>query len=189
MTLCIYSVRRSVRDSHWSRDYRDGTGIRILYENPGFYTYPARFASSPSPLSSSSHLSSLLRSSGRPHLRHKWWPHLLLRSSGEKGSRRPGPAACGSRRSTAAGGWIWRLRVLALPSAAAWRQDARATAGAPLAGSKLAPQPMEGERLENLRDSLSPPLVSSCSWDCWVYVLRIPVDLVLSHTCWFLLLC
>jgi hypothetical protein len=32
------SVRRSVRDSHWSRDYRDGTGIRVFYENPGFYT-------------------------------------------------------------------------------------------------------------------------------------------------------
>jgi hypothetical protein len=32
------SVRRSVRDSHWSRDYRDGTGIRIFYENAGFYT-------------------------------------------------------------------------------------------------------------------------------------------------------
>jgi hypothetical protein len=31
------SVRRSVRDSHWSRDYRGGTGIRIFYENPGFY--------------------------------------------------------------------------------------------------------------------------------------------------------
>jgi hypothetical protein len=31
------SVRRSVRDSHWSRDYRDGTGIRVFYENPGFY--------------------------------------------------------------------------------------------------------------------------------------------------------
>jgi hypothetical protein len=30
-------VRRSVRDSHRSRDYRDGTGIRIFYENPGFY--------------------------------------------------------------------------------------------------------------------------------------------------------
>jgi hypothetical protein len=32
------SVRRSVRDSHWSRDYRDGTGFRIFCENPGFYT-------------------------------------------------------------------------------------------------------------------------------------------------------
>jgi hypothetical protein len=32
------SVRRSVRDSHWSSDYRDGTGNRIFYENPGFYT-------------------------------------------------------------------------------------------------------------------------------------------------------
>jgi hypothetical protein len=32
-----HSVRRSVRDSHWSRDYRDGTGIRVFYENPGFY--------------------------------------------------------------------------------------------------------------------------------------------------------
>jgi hypothetical protein len=32
------SVRRSVRGSHWSRDYRDGTGIRIFYENPGFYS-------------------------------------------------------------------------------------------------------------------------------------------------------
>jgi hypothetical protein len=31
------SVRRSVRDSHCSRDYRDGTGIRVFYENPGFY--------------------------------------------------------------------------------------------------------------------------------------------------------
>jgi hypothetical protein len=31
------SVIRSVRDSHWSRDYREGTGIRIFYENPGFY--------------------------------------------------------------------------------------------------------------------------------------------------------
>jgi hypothetical protein len=31
------SVRRSVRDSHWSRDYHDGTGIRVSYENPGFY--------------------------------------------------------------------------------------------------------------------------------------------------------
>jgi hypothetical protein len=31
------SVRRSVRDSRWSRDYRDGTGIRVFYENPGFY--------------------------------------------------------------------------------------------------------------------------------------------------------
>jgi hypothetical protein len=30
-------VRRSVRDSHWSRDYRDGTGIRVFYENLGFY--------------------------------------------------------------------------------------------------------------------------------------------------------
>jgi hypothetical protein len=34
-----YSVRRSVRDSHWSGDYRDGTRIRIFYENPGFYTH------------------------------------------------------------------------------------------------------------------------------------------------------
>jgi hypothetical protein len=33
------SVRHSVRDSHWSRDYRDGTGIRVFYENPGFYSY------------------------------------------------------------------------------------------------------------------------------------------------------
>jgi hypothetical protein len=32
------SVRRSVRDSHCSSDYRDGTGIRIFYENPGFYS-------------------------------------------------------------------------------------------------------------------------------------------------------
>jgi hypothetical protein len=32
------SMWRSVRDSHWSRDYRDGIGIRIFYENPGFYT-------------------------------------------------------------------------------------------------------------------------------------------------------
>jgi hypothetical protein len=32
-----HSVRRSVRDSHWSRDYRDGTAIRVFYENPGFY--------------------------------------------------------------------------------------------------------------------------------------------------------
>jgi hypothetical protein len=32
-----HSVRRSVRDSHGSRDYRDGTGIRVFYENPGFY--------------------------------------------------------------------------------------------------------------------------------------------------------
>jgi hypothetical protein len=39
------SVRRSVRDSHLSRDYRDGTGIRVFYENPGFYT-PAPTASS-----------------------------------------------------------------------------------------------------------------------------------------------
>jgi hypothetical protein len=31
------SVRRSVRDSHWSKDYRDGIGIRVFYENPGFY--------------------------------------------------------------------------------------------------------------------------------------------------------
>jgi hypothetical protein len=31
------SVRRSVRDSHWFRDYREGTGIRVFYENPGFY--------------------------------------------------------------------------------------------------------------------------------------------------------
>jgi hypothetical protein len=30
-------VRRSVRDSHWSRDYREGTRIRVFYENPGFY--------------------------------------------------------------------------------------------------------------------------------------------------------
>jgi hypothetical protein len=40
------SVRRSVRDSHWSRDYRDGTGIRIFYENPGFYTRLRGFAGS-----------------------------------------------------------------------------------------------------------------------------------------------
>jgi hypothetical protein len=33
------SVRRSLRDSRWSRDYRDGTGTRIFYENPGFYTH------------------------------------------------------------------------------------------------------------------------------------------------------
>jgi hypothetical protein len=37
------SVRRSVRDSHWSRDYRDGTGIRVFYENPGFYRYPLEY--------------------------------------------------------------------------------------------------------------------------------------------------
>jgi hypothetical protein len=36
------SVRRSVRDSHWSRDYRDGTGIRDFYENSGFYTVGIR---------------------------------------------------------------------------------------------------------------------------------------------------
>jgi hypothetical protein len=30
-------VRRYVRDSHGSRDYRDGTGIRVFYENLGFY--------------------------------------------------------------------------------------------------------------------------------------------------------
>jgi hypothetical protein len=30
---------RSVRDSHWSRDYRDGTGIRVFYENPRFYKW------------------------------------------------------------------------------------------------------------------------------------------------------
>jgi hypothetical protein len=34
----LLSLRRSVRDSHWSRDYRDGTGIQVFYENPGFYT-------------------------------------------------------------------------------------------------------------------------------------------------------
>jgi hypothetical protein len=34
----LLSVRRSVRDSHWSRDYREGTGIRVFYENLGFYT-------------------------------------------------------------------------------------------------------------------------------------------------------
>jgi hypothetical protein len=28
-------VRRSVRD----RDYRDGTGVRIFYEKPGFYIH------------------------------------------------------------------------------------------------------------------------------------------------------
>jgi hypothetical protein len=32
-----FSVRRSVRDRHWSRDYRDGIGIQIFYGNPGFY--------------------------------------------------------------------------------------------------------------------------------------------------------
>jgi hypothetical protein len=32
------SVRHSVRDSHWSSDYRDGTGIRVFDENLGFYT-------------------------------------------------------------------------------------------------------------------------------------------------------
>jgi hypothetical protein len=32
------SVRRSVRDSHRSRDYRDGIGIQVFYENPEFYT-------------------------------------------------------------------------------------------------------------------------------------------------------
>jgi hypothetical protein len=31
------SVRRSVRDSHCFRDYRNGKGIRVFYENPGFY--------------------------------------------------------------------------------------------------------------------------------------------------------
>jgi hypothetical protein len=36
------SVRRSVRGSHWSRDYRDGTGIRVFYENPGFYNTGTR---------------------------------------------------------------------------------------------------------------------------------------------------
>jgi hypothetical protein len=34
------SVRRSVRDSHWSKDYRDCTRIRVLYENQGFYKAP-----------------------------------------------------------------------------------------------------------------------------------------------------
>jgi hypothetical protein len=33
----LLSVRRSVRDSHWSIDYRDCTGIQVFYENPGFY--------------------------------------------------------------------------------------------------------------------------------------------------------
>jgi hypothetical protein len=41
------SVRRSVRDSHWSKDYRDGTGIRIFYENPGFYISHEPQSSSP----------------------------------------------------------------------------------------------------------------------------------------------
>jgi hypothetical protein len=46
---CVYgcvllSVIRFVRDSHWSRVYRKGTGIRVFFENPGFYTTP-----SPSP--------------------------------------------------------------------------------------------------------------------------------------------
>jgi hypothetical protein len=36
--LVYLSVRRSVRDSHWSRDYRDDIGIRVFYKNPGFYT-------------------------------------------------------------------------------------------------------------------------------------------------------
>jgi hypothetical protein len=40
-----HSVRRSVRDSHWSRDYRDGTGIRVFYENPGFYSDQGSLAS------------------------------------------------------------------------------------------------------------------------------------------------
>jgi hypothetical protein len=34
------SVRRSVRDSHWSRDYHDGTGIWVFYEKTGFYIAP-----------------------------------------------------------------------------------------------------------------------------------------------------
>jgi hypothetical protein len=37
--LVYLSVRRSVRDSHGSRDYRDGTGIRVFYENQGFYRW------------------------------------------------------------------------------------------------------------------------------------------------------
>jgi hypothetical protein len=32
----MLSVRRFVRDRHWSRDYRDGTGIQVFYENLGF---------------------------------------------------------------------------------------------------------------------------------------------------------
>jgi hypothetical protein len=33
------SVRRSVHDSHRSKDYRDATGIWVFYENPGFYKW------------------------------------------------------------------------------------------------------------------------------------------------------
>jgi hypothetical protein len=52
------SVRRYVRDSHWSKDYHDGTGIRIFYENPGFYSHNLRLIAThqinftPAPLSS-----------------------------------------------------------------------------------------------------------------------------------------
>jgi hypothetical protein len=44
------SVRRFVRDSHWSRDYRDNTGIRVFYENLGFYktTWQPKFVAKPS---------------------------------------------------------------------------------------------------------------------------------------------
>jgi hypothetical protein len=35
----LLSVRRSVRDSHGSKDYRDGIGIQVFYENPGFYRW------------------------------------------------------------------------------------------------------------------------------------------------------
>jgi hypothetical protein len=35
----LLSVRCSVRDSHRSRDYHDGAGIRGFYEYLGFYTY------------------------------------------------------------------------------------------------------------------------------------------------------
>jgi hypothetical protein len=30
------SMRHFVRDSHWSRDYRDDTGIRVFFEIRGF---------------------------------------------------------------------------------------------------------------------------------------------------------
>jgi hypothetical protein len=33
------SVRRSIRESHWSKDYRDVTGIRVFFENPRFYSH------------------------------------------------------------------------------------------------------------------------------------------------------
>jgi hypothetical protein len=34
----IFCVKRSVRDSHLSMDYRDGSWIRVFYENLGFYS-------------------------------------------------------------------------------------------------------------------------------------------------------